>query len=83
MYFEKQILLLISFDELTTRISVVELQRDIPLLVHIYSGLWEKPSFFETYYKKELPGGESNPGLLRDRQGYLPLYYRRHICPIN
>ena len=23
-----------------------------------------------------LPDGESNPGLLRDRQGYLPLYYR-------
>ena len=23
-----------------------------------------------------LPGGESNPGLLRDRRGYLPLYYR-------
>ena len=26
--------------------------------------------------KTILPGGESNPGLLRDRQGYLPLYYR-------
>ena len=23
-----------------------------------------------------LPGGESNPGLLRDRRGYSPLYYR-------
>ena len=23
-----------------------------------------------------LPGGESNPGLSRDRQGYSPLYYR-------
>ncbi len=23
-----------------------------------------------------LPDGESNPGLLRDRQGYLPLYYQ-------
>ena len=23
-----------------------------------------------------LPGGESNPGLPRDRRGYLPLYYR-------
>ena len=32
------------------------------------------------YYKKKkkllLPGGESNPGLPRDRRGYLPLYYR-------
>ena len=26
-----------------------------------------------------LPGGESNPGLPRDRRGYSPLYYRgRH-----
>ena len=23
-----------------------------------------------------LPDGESNPGLPRDRRGYLPLYYR-------
>ena len=29
--------------------------------------------------KKILPGGESNPGLPRDRRGYLPLYYRGHI----
>ena len=26
----------------------------------------------------QLPGGESNPGLPRDRRGYLPLYYRGH-----
>ena len=26
--------------------------------------------------KKVLPGGESNPGLPRDRRGYSPLYYR-------
>ena len=26
--------------------------------------------------KKDLPGGESNPGLPRDRRGYSPLYYR-------
>ena len=26
--------------------------------------------------KLTLPGGESNPGLPRDRRGYLPLYYR-------
>ena len=26
--------------------------------------------------QKSLPGGESNPGLSRDRQGYSPLYYR-------
>ena len=24
----------------------------------------------------KLPGGESNPGLPRDRRGYSPLYYR-------
>ena len=29
-------------------------------------------------YKNILPGGESNPGLPRDRRGYLPLYYRGH-----
>ena len=32
--------------------------------------------------KKILPGGESNPGLPRDRRGYLPLYYRGHIHSI-
>ena len=26
-----------------------------------------------------LPGGESNPGLPRDRRGYSPLYYRGHL----
>ena len=26
--------------------------------------------------KKLLPGGESNPGLPRDRRRYSPLYYR-------
>ena len=26
--------------------------------------------------KINLPGGESNPGLPRDRRGYSPLYYR-------
>ena len=26
--------------------------------------------------KSVLPGGESNPGLPRDRRGYSPLYYR-------
>ena len=26
--------------------------------------------------KNSLPDGESNPGLPRDRRGYLPLYYR-------
>ena len=32
---------------------------------------------------KGLPGGESNPGLPRDRRGYSPLYYRGcwHINP--
>ena len=28
--------------------------------------------------EKSLRGGESNPGLPRDRRGYLPLYY--HGC---
>ena len=27
-----------------------------------------------------LPGGESNPGLPRDRRGYSPLYYRGNRC---
>ena len=30
--------------------------------------------------KKVLPGGESNPGLPRDRRGYSPLYYRGLSC---
>ena len=29
-----------------------------------------------TYQNKKLLGGESNPGLLCDRQGYSPLYYQ-------
>lgn len=33
--------------------------------------------YIESYQKNILlPGGESNPGLPRDRRGYLPLYYR-------
>ena len=38
-------------------------------------------------HKKDarLPGGESNPGLPRDRRGYSPLYYRgcRYVCSVN
>ena len=31
-----------------------------------------------------LLGGESNPGLPRDRRGYSPLYYRGcHVCIHN
>ena len=30
----------------------------------------------KTFKKRNLPDGESNPGLPRDRRGYLPLYYR-------
>ncbi len=29
-----------------------------------------------SYSKKNLPDGELNPGLPRDRRGYSPLYYR-------
>ena len=29
--------------------------------------------------KFNLPGGESNPGLPRDRRGYSPLYYRGYV----
>ena len=32
--------------------------------------------FNEIEKKNVLPDGESNPGLPRDRRGYLPLYYR-------
>ena len=30
----------------------------------------------KSHPKSSLPDGESNPGLPRDRRGYLPLYYR-------
>ena len=30
-----------------------------------------------------LPGGESNPGLPRDRRGYSPLYYRGLIYKVS
>ena len=33
--------------------------------------------------KVYLPDGESNPGLLRDRQGSLPLDYRGFMCVIK
>ena len=32
--------------------------------------------FNKSQLKHCLPDGESNPGLPRDRRGYLPLYYR-------
>ena len=41
-----------------------------------------QPSYFSPFIeerrakKKLLPGGESNPGLPRDRRRYSPLYYR-------
>ena len=38
------------------------------------SGKREKEPF--TWFKSVLPGGESNPGLPRDRRRYSPLYYR-------
>ncbi len=34
--------------------------------------------YYVDFFKMYLPGGESNPGLPRDRRGYLPLYYRGH-----
>ena len=34
---------------------------------------WKRPPEGKTLH---LPVGESNPGLPRDRRGYLPLYYR-------
>ena len=37
------------------------------------SSSWEKKHL---KMLKILPDGELNPGLLRDRQGYSPLYYR-------
>ena len=36
----------------------------------------ELPKCCQISRKEILPGGESNPGLPRDRRGYLPLYYR-------
>ena len=32
------------------------------------------PFYLEKIEKKNLPVGELNPGLPRDRRGYLPLY---------
>ena len=39
---------------------------------------WSTKVCWPTYLKIGLPGGELNPGLLRDRQGYWPLYYREY-----
>ena len=36
----------------------------------------QKLCFLEKKRQKHLPDGELNPGLPRDRRGYLPLYYR-------
>ena len=44
--------------------------------------IWLCPILFRpmiwpiAFSKNVLPGGESNPGLPRDRRGYSPLYYR-------
>ena len=40
-------------------------------------------SIFILKKKKYLPGGESNPGLPRDRRGYLPLYYRGQAASLR
>ena len=39
-----------------------------------------EPSCNLNHWKSCLPGGESNPGLPRDRRGYSPLYYRGRPC---
>ena len=44
-----------------------------PKLIRILSN---KKVLQGTLGNKSLPGGESNPGLPRDRRGYSPLYYR-------
>ena len=48
--------------------QVNEIQPDIFLCPHVI--------IITLLDKNKLPGGESNPGLSRDRRGYSPLYYR-------
>ena len=43
--------------------------------MHLWQGIKRKTKRRKKK-KSQLPDGESNPGLPRDRRGYLPLYYR-------
>ena len=44
--------------------------------IRLLDTLYSRESSFLPLNVNGLPGGESNPGLPRDRRGYLPLYYR-------
>ena len=48
-------------------VVALEAKQGVPLLVVLSARL---------LFEKILPVGELNPGLPRDRRGYLPLYYR-------
>ena len=47
-----------------------------PCYVRLYLILFRPMIWPIAFSKNVLPGGESNPGLPRDRRGYSPLYYR-------
>ena len=44
----------------------------LTLIIEVFVRMPDSPS---SICEKILPDGESNPGLPRDRRGYLPLYY--------
>ena len=50
------------------RLSFQKLTNFTKKYIYIYIKIYRK--------SKNLPDGELNPGLPRDRRGYLPLYYR-------
>ena len=47
-----------------------------PCYIRLYLILFRPMTWPIAFSKNVLPGGESNPGLPRDRRGYSPLYYR-------
>ena len=51
------------------------------MVIRGFPEFWGKKKFSKKFKKlgskgKDLPDGELNPGLPRDRRGYSPLYYR-------
>ena len=54
----------------------VKLWKNCPGFFGINNSFLSEENLVNAFVKKNLPGGESNPGLPRDRRGYLPLYYR-------
>ena len=68
---------LFNFIALITKGYVIVLQADVRVHCNecIFDDVWAGADHLLLLNYKKLRDRELNPGLLRDRQGYLPLYY--------